>query len=115
MKMKFECKGRISEGLIQCELYSRLKEEGIFSYPEYKCKIDGETCRFDLAIFDEKEYLMIIVECKSRKRLRYKSFKNLRNSLQYKKYMKAGVPVLYCVNLEGIENTVKQIKKILIK
>ena len=48
--MKFE-QSRISESLIQCELYHRCRQEGIDVYPEYSCTVNGKGCRFDLVIF----------------------------------------------------------------
>lgn len=39
---------KVSEGLIQCELYRQCLNNGIFAYPEYKCRINGKRCRFDL-------------------------------------------------------------------
>lgn len=43
---------KVSEGLIQCELYRQCLNNGIFAYPEYKCRINGKRCRFDLAILN---------------------------------------------------------------
>ena len=64
--MKFE-QSRISESLIQCELYHRCRQEGIDVYPEYSFTVNGKGCRFDLVILDDEEVVMII-ECKSRQR-----------------------------------------------
>ena len=39
---------KVSEGLIQFELYRQCLNNGIFAYPEYKCRINGKRFRFDL-------------------------------------------------------------------
>ena len=77
--MKFE-QSRISESLIQRELYHRCRQEGIDVYPEYSCTVNGKGCRFDLVILDDEEVVMII-ECKSRE-----SCKVPRRGKQYQKY-----------------------------
>lgn len=102
--MKFEPKN-ISEGLIQCELYHRCREEGIEAYPEYYCKLDdGRGCRFDLVIIHDEEIIMII-EVKSRP----KSYIPQKGK-QYQKYKQTGLPVIYCTNLDMIEHTMNLIR-----
>ena len=101
--MKFE-QSRISESLIQCELYHHCRQEGIDVYPEYSCTVNGKGCRFDLVILDDEEVVMII-ECKSRE-----SCKVPRRGKQYQKYKGTGLPVIYCVHLDMIEHTMTKIK-----
>lgn len=94
----------ISESLIQCELYRRCFEEGIDVYPEYSCEVNGRRCRFDLVIILDEEIIMII-EVKSRS-----SNYKIHRGKQYEKYKQTGLPVIYCTNLEMIENTMNRIR-----
>lgn len=99
---------KVSEGLIQCELYRQCLNNGIFAYPEYKCRINGKRCRFDLAILNGDNVVMII-ECKSTNRYG----KTLIDTKQFHKYRLSGLPIVYCTNLDMINPIVRKIKRFL--
>lgn len=106
-------KRKAAEANIQAELYHRLKLIGIKSYLEYQHKEPGNRgCRFDLVIlkqFEDYPEIIAIVEVKNRA---HPERGINTNSRQYKKYSAIGLPLIYCLSMDQIEQTIEEIKSV---
>ncbi len=103
--MEFRLKRcRLPEANIQAECYHRLRQLGIKSCLEYK----HDHCRFDMVVLKGTE-IIAIVEFKNRKDRNAVVNKNSRQYLRYSKY---GVPVIYCMHRLEIDKTVEAIKSL---
>lgn len=102
--IKFTQRGKITEANIQAECYSRLRNRGIKCYLDYYY----EKCRFDMVVYIEGRLyseIILIVEFKS------KSLGHvMKETKQYLKYAKFGIPVVYCSHWDEIGYTIKTIK-----
>jgi hypothetical protein len=95
---------RINSANVQAELYRRLRARDINCRLEYTY----QNCRFDLVVIVDG-YIVALTECKNTKT---KLFPN-KNGRQYKKYSLFGLPLLYCLNMDEIDDTVKLILVVL--
>ena len=100
-----EPKKTINEAFVQMELYRRLVEEGITVYPEYT--ITNVRCDL-VVVFKNKIKAAIEVKKKQRQVL-------YRGSKQVAKYLKLGIPVIYCLGLESVEKVVNIVKENILK
>ena len=99
--MQFIRPRRIPEANIQAEIYKRLKELGIESMLEYRFK--EFRLRADLIVIKNNEVLCAC-EVKSRVCKRPMTY-----GKQFQKYLKLGIPIFYCLNLQEIDKIVEKI------
>lgn len=99
--MDFVMPRRIPEANIQAEIYRRLKELGVQSILEYRFK--SLHLRADLIIIKENK---IICACEVKSRV---SKRPMTYGKQFQKYLKLGVPIFYCLNLNEIDKTIQRI------
>jgi hypothetical protein len=95
---------------IQAILFNKL--QGVLLNTNYilRGEVKFNRCRFDLAIFSKNyESLLVIIEVKNYKR---KTTPNIQ-SKQHKKYSRLCKNVIYCLNLQGINSAVSQVKNAL--
>lgn len=97
-----------SEFEIQAELYLRLKNLclNVRGCVPGWCDDNGMHRVFlDLAIFDDDNELVLIIECKNGK-----AQKMSDQSRQKRRYSMLGVPLIFCPNYESIEDTIRAVK-----
>ena len=102
--MKFIRPKRYAEANVQAEFYHRCRLLKLRLCLEYTCN----NCRFDAVMIDNNDNIYAIVEFK-RSTKGYVSTK----TKQLKKYSKYGVPILICINFEGINDTIIKCQELL--
>ena len=110
MENKIPYPARTSEFEIQAELFRGLKQSGYDVRGEVKVPCNRETCtkgaRFDLVVFKDKQ-AAVLIEVKSR--LTSRGHKPIMQTKQYQRYIRFGLPVIYCTNLRQIEEDRKSV------
>lgn len=110
--MKFIAPKRMPEANVQAELYRQLRNKGLRCCLEYKMKTPkGENVRVDCIIFDENNFIVLLVETKSSKRPDKRVNTGTR---QFERYKDLGLPFTYCINTKDAEPIVEAVHRGLI-
>jgi hypothetical protein len=102
-KGEIEYPTHFSEFEIQAELYGLLRNMKL----DVRGELHQKPCRFDLVVFDGKKAVCII-EVK-----KWVLKKEPTKTKQFKKYSNYGLPVIYCVNMEDVPNTLDRVKQVI--
>jgi len=104
--MTIKYPNRVREFEVQAQLYFALRNCGFDARGEVTAKADnGRNCRFDIAVFDNTQQCVAIIEVKAHTRDR-----KPKKTRQLEKYESFGLPVYLCRNLHDIDPIVGKIK-----
>jgi len=108
-RIKFIAPKRIPEANVQAEIYRKLINRGIYCVLEYRMKVPeyGNHLRADVAVIVDG-YVSCLVECKSRV-----NGKVNVNGRQYKKYESVGLPTIYCMCFDDVDECLSEIIRII--
>lgn len=98
---------RVSEFEIQSLIYSILKNKDKFIV---KAEVKAYRSRLDIVVYDNKKNAQVIIEVKSRQKVR-KIYRKYKQVTKYENLF--NLPVVVCHDSESIAATLKQVREIM--